>query len=142
MVSYRGNPAADIREMARVLKPSGGLLADGIHSRFGNMRYAARMGNLDTLEELAHPSGAPARIRVVLPEELEVFARQAGLTDVCVWSEFMFEPDNEIRFGPTAERWEKVILELEMRYYDDPRFLGAAGLMLYVTKGKNPPTIS
>ncbi|MCP4540803.1 MAG: methyltransferase domain-containing protein [Chloroflexi bacterium] len=140
VVSYCGNPAAAIREMTRVLAPGGGLLADGIHSRFATMRYAARVGNLKALEELTWPSGAPARIPIVLPEELETFALQAGLIDVRVWSEFIFEMDNEIRLGPNTEQWEKVILELEMRHYDDPRFLGSAPLMLYATKEQNPPT--
>jgi SAM-dependent methyltransferase len=134
VVSYSGDPAAAIGEMTRVLKSGGGLLADGIHSRFGDMRGAARMGNLDTLEMLAHPEGPPPDAPVVLPEELAALAQQAGLTDVRVWSEFLFLPDDGIRIGPDAEQWEKVVLELEMRYYDDPRFLGVANLILRATK--------
>ena len=134
VVSDCGDPQKAVYEMARVLKPGGELLADGIHSRFLSMRYAARSGNLDALEELAHPSDVPRHSSVLLPEELEELAHQAGLTDVRVGAEYIFEPDNEIRIGPDTERWEKVILELEMRYYNDPRFLGTAGLMLRAMK--------
>jgi ubiquinone/menaquinone biosynthesis C-methylase UbiE len=130
VISYCGDPAAAISEMTRVLRPGGGLLADGIHSRFGDMRGAALAGNLDALERLAHPAGPPPRVPVVLPEELEDMAQQAGLTDVHVWSEFLFLPDDGIRIGPDTDRWEKIVLELEMRYYDDPRFLGVANLIL------------
>ena len=42
--------------------------------------------------------------------------------------------NDTIRIGPDTERWERAILELEMRYYDDPRFLGVGGLMLRATK--------
>jgi len=136
VVSYCGNPQKALCEMARVLKPGGELLADGIHGRLGSMRYAARFGNLEALEELAHPSDVPLRTPALLPEELEDLAHQAGLTDVRVGAEFIFQPDDELRIGPETERWEKIILELEMRYYDDPRFLGTAGLMLRATKGE------
>jgi ubiquinone/menaquinone biosynthesis C-methylase UbiE len=130
VVSYCGDPAAAIGEMTRVLRSGGELLADGIHSRFGDMRGFARMGNLDALERLAHPAGAPPRVPVVLPEELEALAQRAGLADVRVWSEFLFLPDDAIRIGPDTGRWEKIVLELEMRHYDDPRFLGVANLIL------------
>ncbi len=135
VVSYCGDSAAAIREMARVLEPGGELLADGIHSRFASMRYAASQGNLDLLEKLAYSADAVFRTPVLLPEELEALAHQAGLADARVWAEFMFEIDNEIRIGPDTERWERVVLELEMRYYDDARFLGASPLMLRATKG-------
>jgi len=130
VVSYCGDPAKALAELARVLKPGGELLADGIHSRFGSMHYAAREGHLEALEELAHPAGRPARVPALLPEELVSLALQAGLTDVRVCSEFIFMPDEAIRIGPDTQRWERIVLELEMRYCDDPRFLGTAGLML------------
>jgi ubiquinone/menaquinone biosynthesis C-methylase UbiE len=136
VVSDCGDSQKAVCEMARVLKLGGELLADGIHSRFLSMHYAARLGNLDALEELAHPPDVPQHSSVLLPEELEELAHQAGLTDVRVGAEYIFEPDNEIRIGPDTERWEKVLLELEMRYYNDPRFLGTAGLMLRATKGE------
>jgi SAM-dependent methyltransferase len=135
VVSYCGDPEAAVREMARVLKPGGGLLADGIHSPFGHMRFAARTGDLAALEKGTHPSGTPSRIPVVWPEELADWAHQAGLTDVRVWSEFVFEVNDDIRLGPETKRWEKIVLELETRYHDDPRFLGAGMLMLRATGG-------
>ncbi len=134
VVSYCGDPTAAIREMARVLKPGGELLADGIHSRIATMRYAARQGNLDLLEKLAYSADVTLRTPVLLPEELEALAHQARLADARVWAEFMFEMDDEIRVGPDSERWERVVLELEMRYYDDARFFGGAALMLWAVK--------
>lgn len=97
VVSYCGDPQKAVREMARVLKSGAELLVDGIHSRFGSMRYAARVGDLEALEGLTHSSDAPRHTPVLLPEELEELAHQAGLTNVRVGSEFIFEPDNEIR---------------------------------------------
>jgi len=43
-------------------------------------------------------------------------------------------PDDKIRIGPDTPRWEELILELEMRYHDDPRFLDTANLLLRATK--------
>jgi len=134
VVSYSGDPATAIGEMARVLKPGGELLADGIHSRFGDMRGAARAGNLDRLEELAYSTGEHRQVAVILPEKLEALAHQAGLSDVRVWSEFIFMPDDKIRIGSDTERWENVVLEVEMRHYDDARFLGVANLILHASK--------
>ena len=135
VVSYCSDPAVDIGEMARVLEPGGELLADDIHSRCGSMRYAARHGNLDLLEKLAYSTDAALRTPVLLPDELEALAHQAGLADARVWAEFMFEVDNEIRVGPDTERGERVVLELEMRYCGDARFLGGGALVLRAVKG-------
>jgi len=134
VVSYCGNPAAALREMGRVLKPGGQLLADGIHSRFGDMRGAARTGDLEALEKLALPSGQPGRVPTLLPEELVSLAQDAGLSQISIGAEFIFMPDDKIRIGPDTPRWEKLVLELEMRYHDDPRFLGTANLLLRATK--------
>jgi hypothetical protein len=100
------------------------------------MHHAARQGDLDMLEKPAHPTDAPLRTPVFLPEELAALARRAGLADVRGWSAFTFEPDNGMRVGLDTERWERVILESEMRYYENPRFLGATPLMLRAAKGR------
>jgi len=134
VVSYCGDPAQAIDEMARVLKPGGELLADGIHSRFGSIRFTARTGNWEAFETLTNDAEHRGQQAVLLPEELETLARQSGLTHTRVWSEFLFELDETIRVGAGSERWEKAILELEMRYYDDPRFLGGTGLILRASK--------
>jgi ubiquinone/menaquinone biosynthesis C-methylase UbiE len=133
-VTYCGDPERALGEMSRVLKPGGELLADGIHSRFGSLRYAARAGDLETFEQLADPAQNSREMPVLLPEELEKLAKKAGLVDIHVWSEFLFEPDDRLRVGPESERWEETILKLEMRYYADPRFLGGTGLVLRASK--------
>jgi hypothetical protein len=92
------------------------------------------MGSLEGLEGLAYDSGGGTRIPAVLPEELERIALDTGLENVRVWSEFMFLPDEGIRIGEETERWERVVLDLEMEHYEDPRFLGAGMLMLYAEK--------
>jgi ubiquinone/menaquinone biosynthesis C-methylase UbiE len=135
VVSYCGEPAQAISEMARVLKPGGELLADGIHSRFGSLRFAARAGNLAAFEAFAKFNESRRDIPVVIPEELETFAIQAGLTTIRVWSEFLFELDDKLRVGAESDRWEEAIMKLEMSYYDDSRFLGGTGLLLRATKG-------
>ena len=43
-------------------------------------------------------------------------------------------PDEGIRVGPDAERREEIVLNLEMRHWDDPRFLGAGMLMFGATR--------
>ena len=43
-------------------------------------------------------------------------------------------PDEGIRVGPDAERREEIVLDLEMRHWDDPRFLGAGMLMFGATR--------
>lgn len=134
VVSYCGDPALAIREMTRVLKPGGELLADGIHSRFGSIRFAARMGNWEAFAALMDETKGQGGPTALLPETLETLARQAGLTHIHVWSEFLFELDETIRVGAEGEKWEEAILALEMRYYDDPRFLGGTGLILRATK--------
>jgi len=136
VVSYCGAPAQAIHEMARVLKPGGGLLADGIHSRFASLRFAARMGDLAAFETGANAE-SPAALPALFPEELERYAHQAGLTDIRIWSEFLFDLNDQIRADhDQASRWEELILKMEMRYYDDPRFLGVMGLILRATKGQ------
>jgi ubiquinone/menaquinone biosynthesis C-methylase UbiE len=134
VVSYCGEPAHAITEMARVLKPGGELLADGIHSRFGSIRFAARAGNWEAFKSFTDYPDKRGGHGVLLPEELETVALQTGLTHIRVWSEFLFELDETIRVGPESERWEEAILELEMRHHDDPRFLGGTALMLRATK--------
>jgi ubiquinone/menaquinone biosynthesis C-methylase UbiE len=134
VVSYCGEPAQAISEMVRVLKPGGELLADGIHSRFGSIRFAARAGNWEAFEAFTNYHEKRGGHAVLHPEELETLARQTGLTHIRVWSEFLFDLDETIRVGAESERWEEAILELEMRYYDDPRFLGGTGLVLRATK--------
>lgn len=133
VVSYCGDPASAIGEMARVLRPGAKLLADGIHGQLGSLHLLARMGNLEALEKLSR--GDSPRTPAVLPEDLIAFAHQARLTEVRVWSEFAFAPDDGIRVGSDTEHWERLVLELEMRYCDDPRFLGAGMLLLRATKG-------
>jgi hypothetical protein len=93
------------------------------------------MGNLENLERLVYDRGGGSPIGTLMPEELERIADGAGLERVRVWSEFMFLPDEGIQIGEDTERWERVVLELEMAYYDDPRFLGTGMLMLYAEKG-------
>jgi SAM-dependent methyltransferase len=134
VVSYSGDPVAAIGEMSRVLKRGGRLMADGIHGRLGSLHFLSRMGSLEGLEGLAYDSGGGTRIPAVLPEELERIALDTGLENVRVWSEFMFLPDEGIRIGEETERWERVVLDLEMEHYEDPRFLGAGMLMLYAEK--------
>jgi ubiquinone/menaquinone biosynthesis C-methylase UbiE len=134
VVSYSGGPAATLKEMSRVLKRGGRLVADGIHGRLGSLHLLSHMGDLTSLEEMAYKPEAKGWIAVLMPEELEKMALDAGLEKVKVWSEFMFLPDDNIRIGEDTERWERVVLELEMEHYDDPRFLGAGMLMLFAEK--------
>lgn len=134
VITYCGAPDKALCEAARVLAPGGRLLADGIHSTFGSLHYAARHRDLATLEAVARRQDRGQRFPLLLPEGLEALAVDAGLADVRVGSEFIFQVDDTLRVGPDTERWERAILELEMRYHDDPRFLGAGGLMLTATK--------
>jgi ubiquinone/menaquinone biosynthesis C-methylase UbiE len=134
VVSYCGDPAKAISEMTRVLKPGGELLADGIHGRFGSIRYATRTGNWEAFASFTDDAEKRGGSAALLPEALETLARQAGLARIRVWSEFLFELDETIRVGAESERWEEAILGLEMRYYDDPRFLGGTGLVLRAAK--------
>lgn len=135
VVSYCGDPAAALKEMSRVLKRGGKLVADGIHNRLGSLHLLSRMGNLESLEEMAYNPEGQSRIATLMPEELEEMSVAAGLEKAKAWSEFMFLPDEGIRIGKDTERWERVVLGLEMEYYDDPRFLGTGMLMLYAEKG-------
>lgn len=135
VISYCGDPAAALKEMSRVLKREGKLVADGIHNRLGSLHLLSHMGSLESLEEMAYNPEGQSRIATLMPEELEEMAVDAGLEKAKAWSEFMFLPDERIRIGKDTERWERVVLGLEMEHYDDPRFLGAGMLMLYAEKG-------
>jgi ubiquinone/menaquinone biosynthesis C-methylase UbiE len=135
VISYCGDPAAAIREMSRVLKRGGKLVADGIHNRLGSLHLLSHMGSLESLEEMVYNPEGKSRIATLMPEELEEMAAAAGLKKAKAWPEFMFLPDEGIRIGKDTQRWERVVLELEMEHYDDPRFLGAGMLILYAEKG-------
>jgi ubiquinone/menaquinone biosynthesis C-methylase UbiE len=99
VVSYCGDPAAAIKEMSRVLKKGGKLVADGIHNRLGSLHLLSNMGSLENLEEMAYNPEGKSRIATLMPEGLEEMAVAAGLKKAKVWSEFMFLPDEGIRIG-------------------------------------------
>ncbi|MFC1743460.1 class I SAM-dependent methyltransferase [Candidatus Riflebacteria bacterium] len=134
VISYCGKPAKAISELVRVLKPGGKLFADGIHNTLGTMHLLASMGQLQDLETLVNRGKEFTNTAILAPGHLRKMAADNGLTDINVWSEFMFLPDDSIRLGPDTPGWEKLILKLELRHYKDMRFLGAGHLMLSAYK--------
>ena len=133
---YSGSTLEALKAMTRVLKPGGTLLADGIHGRLGMLHILPQMGDLDGLEKLAAIKETPLDLEArtnnpgLFPEELEDYGRQAGLSETNVGSEFAFIPKDDILVDEKLKRWERVILELEMNYWQDIRFLAFSGLMI------------
>ena len=137
-VSYCGSPAQALATLSRVLVPGGSLVADGIHGKLGCLRMTATSGQLKELEGLLGYVEDKKRSLIdcpgLFPEELEEMALKAGLSEIKVGSEFAFIPKDDIRVGDDLARWCKTVIDLEMTYVDDPRFLGAAGLVLRCRK--------
>ena len=88
------------------------------------------------LEKALEPSTKSSFTTVVDTKKLDEYARLAGLNKIRIWSEFMFTPNDNIRIGPDTERWEQIILDLEMKHYDNPHYLGSAMLLLRASKPK------
>ena len=133
-VSYCGSPDQALVTLTRVLVPGGRLLADGIHGKLGYMRGTATSGQLKELERLLGYEEDRKRSLTdcpgLFPEELEEMAQKAGLSEIKVGSEFGFIPKDDILVGDDLERWCKAVIDLEMTFVQDPRFLGASGLVL------------
>ncbi|MCD4786373.1 MAG: class I SAM-dependent methyltransferase [Candidatus Eremiobacteraeota bacterium] len=129
-VVYCGNPGRALKEMARILKPGGKMIADGIHNTLGAMHLFAINGDLESLEKAAVNNSQHSGIVSMLPEELEKDASAAGFCNIRVLSECIFTPDDSIRTGTDTKRWEQIVIDLEMKHCNDPRFLGAGGLMV------------
>ncbi len=133
---YCGSTANALKAMSRVLKPGGTLIADGIHGRLGSLHLLPQLGQLEALEKLVAVRETPRELKAstnnpgLFPEELEAYGKEAGLTNVRVGSEFVFSPKDTLLVDDKLPRWEKVVLELEMTYWSDPRFLGFSGLMI------------
>jgi len=134
VVSYCGDPGSAIREIGRVLKRGGKVIADGIHGRLGSMHLLSQMGALEYLEDIAYDKNPQGRQATFLPEDLKLLAVDNGFENVNIWSEFMFMPDDHMRIGENTIRWERVVIDLEMKYCEDPRFLGAGMLILCAEK--------
>jgi len=130
VVSYSDNPRLALNEMARILKTGGKLIADGIHNTLGTMHYLAINGDLESLEKVVMNKEKHPGIAGILPGELEKYTASAGFCNIRILSEHIFTPDDSIRIGSDTEKWENIVIELEMKYCNDPRFLGAGGLMV------------
>lgn len=136
VASYCGDTGKALKEIFRVLKPGGRFLCDGIHNRTAALHMSILKGQLEEAERLARniKNNSGINTNDVSPEELDRLAHGAGFDNIGIYSEFAFVPDDSIMIGPDTERWERLTLELEMKYYKDPRFLGTGMLMVEGTK--------
>ena len=128
-LSYCGDHVAALRELVRVLEPGGTLVAS-VDNRAAALRWLGESEDIAALGELLAqgsviPPDAPAGIRFAVhaftPEELRGLFEEAGLDVLRI----IGKPVIAHRLAwarSTDPRTRKRLLELELRYCDDPAF--------------------
>ncbi len=127
-LSYCGDHVAALRELVRVLEPGGPLIAS-VDNRVGALHWLGD-ADLPAIEQLLRdgtvlpppsPSGVRFPVHAFTPEELARLFEAAGLEVLRVLGKPVFAH----RVGcsrSTDPELQRRLLELELRYCDDPAF--------------------
>jgi ubiquinone/menaquinone biosynthesis C-methylase UbiE len=128
-LSYCGDHVAALRELVRVLVPGGPLIAS-VDNRVGSLHWLRDTDDLATVEELvadgmvvppASPSGVRFPVHAFTPEELRRLFEATGLEVLRI----LGKPVIAHRLAcsrSTDPEVQRRLLELELRYCDDPAF--------------------
>jgi ubiquinone/menaquinone biosynthesis C-methylase UbiE len=128
-LSYCGDHTAALRELVRVLEPRGALIAS-VDNRVGALNWLRDTEDLGAIEDLlahgmvvppASPSGVRFPVHAFTPEELAGLFEATGLEVLRVIGKPVVA--HRLACSRSADpEVRRKLLELELRYCDDPAF--------------------